>query len=204
MAVRLSDESIIAVKYDNALPTIAIGTRVAVNPELTLISDGGFQVEAELGSVVECADGGLKCHVRIDAVRGKPPLAEPRTIIVEPWTAHDTLVLEAAFLRQANLITTASTIDLDARAVRDAGTAESRQVGKVRLRHAADAALKWRQLENHSGVVCLAALNQLAALRRLLHCHLAEAAGHSALTTVREVTALMEMKELWTSFPRYK
>lgn len=199
MAVRLADESVIAVKFEHASPEIATGTRVAVNPELALSKDGGFAVEAGLGSVVEC--NGMKCHVIVDGAHGRQPPWATSTVAVEPWTKAGSLVLEASFCKQAELIATASTIDNDALAVQDAGTAEARQLGKARLRKAADAALRWYQLENHVGVRSLAALNQLAALRRLLHAQSMEAAGHSALVTLKEATALLGRTTLWERFP---
>ena len=199
MAVRLADDSVIAVKYEHASPEIMIGTRVAVNPELGISKDGGFAVEAGLGSVVEC--NGMKCHVLVDGAHGRQSPCGTSTVVAEPWTNPGSLVLEASFCKQAELIATASTIDNDARAVHSAGTAEARQLGKARLRRAADAALRWYQLENHFGVRSLAALNQLAALRRLLHAQVMEAAGHSALETLKEAMALLGRTALWERFP---
>ena len=204
MAVRLADQSVISVKYENADPTIAAGTRVAVNPGLMQTGEGGWRVAAELGSVLECV--GLKCRISIDGVIGMKPLMEPRAELVEPWSpplsnSNATLVLEAPFLKQARLIEAAASFVNDARTAQEGVTADARQAGKARLRAAANAALEWRKLENHPGVCSLAALNQLGALRCLLECQLNECSGHSALATVTEAMALLRHAGLFARFP---
>ena len=207
MAVRLADDSIIAVKFENALPTMAVSTRVAINPELVLLPRGGFKVEADLGRVVEWLEGGLRCRVTVDGVHSKPAssssLAVPRDIIVEPWKkeAVDTLVLEEPFKKQSQLIAAAAHWDQKRAEARGASTAEARQAGKAALRAAADAARRWRLLENHAHCRSLAALSELALLCRLVDCHLAEQSGHSAKEALKEAFALLEQAQLWKAFP---
>ena len=204
MAVRLADDTVIAVKFENALPTVAAGTRVAVNPELAMCKEGGFLLEADLGVVAEWIDGGGSCRVKIDSVYGKPKSAlRERDVVVALWKtgAADTLVLEEPFLRQAATISTAARIDAKAAATRRAATAEARQAGKAELRSAADAARRWRQLENHAHCRSLAALNELGALRQLINCHLAEHQGQPAKEVGAEAFALLGDRHLFASFP---
>ena len=198
MAVRLADENIIAVKFENARPTVPIGTRVAINSELQGARGGGFVVDAEFGEVSEVTDGSGVLAVRVDGALRQA--ARPRPVPLS-W-ATETLVLEVDFRKLATHVAAAAGFERHFTTVSDtAEAADARRAALVGLRECAAAAQQWRRLENHAQCVKLAALNELQALRRLGGAHVAMGEPGRVLAVRDEARALLAERFLWEQFP---
>lgn len=197
MAVRLADDKIIAVKFENALPTVPVGTRVAINSELQGARGGGFVVDAEFGEIAS-SDGSGVVHVRVDGALRQA--VKPRSVPLS-W-ATETLVLEADFRKLAAHVAAAAGFERHLMVITDIAEADDvRRAALVRLRECATAAQRWRRLENHAQCIKIAALNELQALRRLGDAHVALAEPGQVLVVRDEARALLAAQFLWGQFP---
>ena len=166
MAVRLDDESIISVKFENALPEVPVGTRCAVDSGCTMSTGGGFRVDADFGSIVEVREGGFKVDVSVDATYD-PSLREckRRLVTLQPWDQH-ALILEADFRKLAAHVSQASGFERPfALSIAEGSSEDGCEAARAQLRAAAAAARRWVCLENQANMVKLAALNQLQVAR---------------------------------------
>ncbi len=187
MAVRLDDDSIISVRFENALPEVPVGTRIAVGSGCTMSRGGGFKVDASFGSIIEVREGGFRVVVRVDAVydslcegaRRPASAAESAGSLVtlQPWDKN-ALILEADCCKLAELIRKASGFERPFALAISAGSSRDEcEAARDELRAAETAAGRWVALENQANMIKLAALTRLQILRRLAYAH-AACPGH--------------------------